>query len=86
MKISNIFQTTNIFQSNIKQKSEKKSNIKKTDNLNLSSEALNFQNVMKSVKNAPDIREDKVKAISEKIKNGTYFVSSEQIAEKILES
>lgn len=86
MKISSIFQTTNIFQNNIKQKNEKKVIEKKADNLNISSKALDFQTAMKAINNSPDVRQNKINSISKKISDGTYFVSSEQIANKILEN
>ena len=39
---------------------------------------------MNAVKNAPDIRMDKVNEISAKIERGEYNVSGEDIAAKIL--
>ena len=86
MKISNIFQATNIFQKNVKQKNEKKIIEKKKDNINISSKALDFQTAMKAVNNSPNVRQEKIDAITKKINEGTYFISSEQIANKILEN
>lgn len=41
--------------------------------------------VKSAVKDAPDIRREKVEAIREKIEKGEYHVSSEKIAGKIIE-
>lgn len=86
MKISSIFQATNIFQNNIKQKNDKKIKDVKKDNLDISSKALDFQTAMKAINNSPNVRQDKIDYISKKISEGNYFVSSEQIASKILEN
>lgn len=45
-----------------------------------------LESLKKWIRSAPDIRYDKVELIKRKIKNGTYEVKSEKIAEKIIES
>jgi negative regulator of flagellin synthesis FlgM len=49
-------------------------------------EALAKSQAAKAVKEAPDIRAEKVEALKRKIDQGEYFVSSEDIAEKIINS
>ena len=84
MKISNILQVTNIYKNN-KVAKTKESSIKSTkDNLNISSAALDYQTALNAISKAPDIREEKVNNIIERINNGTYNISSEEIANKIL--
>lgn len=83
MKISNILQLTNIYKQNTTTKTKKEINKVKTDDLNLSSQALDFQTALNAVNKAPDIREDKVNDIIDRINKGTYNVSSEEIANKI---
>ncbi|OGO77296.1 MAG: flagellar biosynthesis anti-sigma factor FlgM [Clostridiales bacterium GWB2_37_7] len=59
----------------------------KKDQVQISKEAMDFQTVLKSVKqlnNLPDIREEVINPIKEKMDNGTYKVDSKSIAEKIL--
>lgn len=78
------------------QKVEAKKSIQKTnkleskrDELEISKEALDFQSVIKSLKLAkeiPDIREEVVSPIKEKLEKGTYEVDSKSIAEKMLVS
>lgn len=84
MKISNILQVSNIYKNNTKLKNKKSLESTKMDNLNLSSEALDYQKILTAVNKAPNIREDKINDIMERINNGTYKISSEEIAEKIL--
>lgn len=84
MKISNILQVSNIYKNNTKWKNKKSLESTKMDNLNLSSEALDYQKILTAVNKAPNIREDKINDIMERINNGTYKISSEKTAEKIL--
>ena len=52
----------------------------------ISSKAKDIQKATEAVNAAPDIRVEKVDRIKEQILNGNYSVSSEQLAEKILEN
>ncbi|SDZ32985.1 anti-sigma-28 factor, FlgM family [Proteiniborus ethanoligenes] len=56
----------------------------KNDELSLSSTAKDYQIAMNALKNTPDIRKEKVEAIKEQIRTGTYVIDSGKIAEKIL--
>ena len=59
----------------------------KKDQVQISKEAMDFQTVLKSVKqlnNLPDVREDIISPIKEKLDNGSYSVDSKSLAEKIL--
>jgi negative regulator of flagellin synthesis FlgM len=59
----------------------------KKDQVQISKEAMDLQTVLKSVKqlnNLPDIREDIIGPIKEKLDNGSYSVDSKSLAEKIL--
>ncbi|MFZ5353333.1 MAG: flagellar biosynthesis anti-sigma factor FlgM [Bacillota bacterium] len=61
----------------------------KRDELQISKEAMDFQTVMKSVKLAkelPDVREDVIAPIKEKIDKDIYEVDGKSIAEKMLTS
>ena len=40
---------------------------------------------MKALRDVPDIRRDKVEALSERIEKGEYSVSSEDVAARIME-
>lgn len=55
------------------------------DELTLSGSAKDFSVVMKALRDVPDIRRDKVEALSERIEKGEYSVSSEDVAARIME-
>lgn len=55
------------------------------DSITISPQAKDFQMALKAITNAPDIRTDKVEEISRAISSGTYNVSKEDVAEKILQ-
>jgi len=54
--------------------------------VSISNQAKDFQTAMKALKEIPDIRKDKVEELARKIESGTYKVSEEDIADKILKS
>lgn len=56
----------------------------KRDELVLSDRAREIQLAMKAAKDAPDIREERVQAIREQLKDGTYSVSAEDVARAML--
>lgn len=73
---------------------KKKNSLKKsesTDSVNISSEAKNMaetNKILEIVKNAPDVRADKVKEIKAKINNPDYInkMVAESLADKIIEA
>lgn len=69
-------------------KASKTSGIKgvsKGDKIELSHEARDLQVALQTVKQVPDIREDKVGEIKAKISTGAYNVSAKEVADKIAE-
>lgn len=56
----------------------------KKDVLSISNEAKDFQTVLKALKDAPDIREDKVRDIMRSMGSGSYNVSGRDVANKII--
>ncbi len=61
-------------------------NVQKKDEFVLSSEGQSFSELLGKLKNIPDVRQDRVSELSEKIQNGSYNVSAMDIASKILAS
>ena len=57
-----------------------------TEQIAISSNGKDIQRATEAVKASPDIRIEKVDRIKEQIANGSYSVSSEQLAKKILEN
>lgn len=62
---------------------EPKKNIA-TDKIEISSQARDMQIAFQAINNTPDIREEKVRAIIEKIQSGNYEVNSTAIAKKMM--
>jgi len=58
----------------------------KKDVVSISSEAKDFQTVLKTLKEVPDIRVDKINEVSEKFESGSYNVSGRDVADKIVKS
>jgi negative regulator of flagellin synthesis FlgM len=58
----------------------------KKDVVSISSEAKDFQSVLKAVRDVSDIRTEKVNEFSEKYEAGKYNVNGRDIADKIIKS
>ncbi|MZP29480.1 flagellar biosynthesis anti-sigma factor FlgM [Heliobacterium undosum] len=54
------------------------------DSLNVSDEARLLQASLKAVREAPEVRAERIAALGEAVRSGTYHVTGEQIAEKML--
>lgn len=86
MKIfnSHIQKAYKIYSKNDYNKSINKiSKTNKKDEIQLSSKALEFQYALKAFKEVPEVREEKVKEIQDRIKNGTYEVDVRKIVDNI---
>jgi negative regulator of flagellin synthesis FlgM len=55
------------------------------DTLEISSHSRELARARQAVEDAPDVRADKVAEIKQRLKDGTYSVSPEQLARKLLE-
>lgn len=89
MKIwGNIPKVTGIYSSN--GRVDNAANVKKLsskkDELSISGTAKDYSVVMKALKQIPDVRQDKVDEISQKMESGNYFVDSHDIVDKIISS
>ena len=56
----------------------------KSDQVSISNEAKEIQNIKETLEDKPEIRQEKVDQIKNQIQNGTYQVDSQKIAEKII--
>ncbi|HZK57322.1 MAG TPA: flagellar biosynthesis anti-sigma factor FlgM [Clostridia bacterium] len=90
MKIFNNSNINKIIQVYGKTKTKKVDNTENVeapkDELQLSNKAKEYQIAMKAFKNLPEIREDLVNELKDKIQQGTYNVTGGEIADKIIES
>ncbi len=84
-QVQNILKTySKQFSNNRLNKAEPAKSVSRKDNLVISSESKIKQKVMQSIKQSDDIRLDKVNEFREKVSTGTYTVSDEEVAEKMI--
>ena len=60
--------------------------VQKDDKLEISQAGKDINVAKKAIKASPDVREDKIEAIKKQMAEGTYSVSTEALADKILNS
>ena len=60
--------------------------VKSADSVTLSDDAKTLAAAREAVKAAPDVRDDKVSEIKQKVSDGTYSVSAKVLARKMLDS
>lgn len=84
MRIEAYTQVQKLYQSQKVNKSQKTSAVAQTDQLQISSIGKDFQVAKTAVAESPDVREELVSSIKTKIQNGTYEVSNESFAEKLI--
>ena len=63
---------------------EKPDSTRKKDEVILSSEAQGFGQILNKLSTMSEVREDRVKVLSEQVSSGSYKVTSKEIAEKML--
>lgn len=85
MRIDAYNQIGQIYKANNKGKVQAANKTKKSDQLEISSFGRDLQIAKQAVKESPDVREDRVKELKAKIDNGTYEVSNEAFADKLME-
>jgi negative regulator of flagellin synthesis FlgM len=56
----------------------------KKDEVILSTQAQEFGQIYQAIKAMPEVREDKVRELSERIAQGNYSVDAKEVAEKML--
>lgn len=66
------------------EKTDGVSGTQRADEVTISREALSAQQVQKYMQEIPDVRTERVLELQERIQSGTYDVSGEDIAEKII--
>jgi len=67
-----------------KTKENESTRLKRKDEINISDEAKEIQSLMKKLKDMPEVRQEKINEIKEKINSGNYEIDPEKIAEKML--
>lgn len=84
MRIEAYTQVQQIYNNRKTNKAQKASNVSFSDQLELSSMGKDMQVAKQAVQNSPDVREDLVAKYKAQIQDGTYQVSSESFADKLI--
>lgn len=84
MRIEAYTQVQQIYNAHKTNKAQKASNVSFSDQLELSSMGKDMQVAKQAVQNSPDVREDLVAKYKAQIQDGTYHVSSESFADKLI--
>ena len=63
---------------------QKTNNVSRTDQVQISSLGKDIQTLKQAVANAPDVRENITAPIKAKVQNGTYDVSTDDFASKLM--
>ena len=84
MRIEAYTQVQQIYNTSKTNKAQKASNVSFSDQLELSSMGKDMQVAKQAVQNSPDVREDLVAKYTAQIQTGTYQVSSESFADKLI--
>ena len=84
MRIDALNQISQVYGTNEKRKISYASRVSERDNLEISSFGKALQTAKQAVAKASDIREDKVNDLKKQFANGTYHVTAEELADKLL--
>ena len=84
MRIDAMNKVSQLYQMNSTKNVVKKEKATQKDRVEISRIGMEFQIAKQAVQTAPDVDEERVQAIKEQMKNGTYQVSMEDLAEKLL--
>lgn len=86
MRIEAYTPVQQLYNTNNTNKSQKTSKTSFSDQVQISSMGKDIQTAKQAVADTPDIREDIVAPIKASIQNGTYDVSGDSFADKLLEN
>lgn len=86
MRVDAYNQITQMYQAAKAKPVTAKGKVSSTDVFEISQTGKDLQVLKQAVKAAPDVREDKVNMIKEQLASGTYNVSAEEFADKIVNS
>lgn len=67
-------------------RTQSKAATKASDKMEFSQEGKSVLTALQTVKSLPEVRPERVAALKEAVKSGTYSVSSDAVAEKLIDS
>lgn len=86
MKVTRVSQILDIYSSNQTRKAERTGKSDRKDVFSLSKEGKDFQIALNALSQVPEIREEKVQDIKQRIQSGNYNINVQELADKIVES
>lgn len=86
MRIEAYTQVQQIYKTSTTKAGAAKKNISQSDQLELSSKGKDYQTAKQAVAAADDVREERIAPLKKSIQTGTYQVSAESFADKLLEN
>lgn len=87
MRINNsqkVQQVLKAYDKNVSKVKKKEESTFKSDKIEISESAKDFQVAMKALEDTPETREEKIAALKKKIADGNYRPSAQDIAKKML--
>ena len=82
--LNNINKVAEVYSESLKiKRTSKLEKVSKVDEATFSSEGSLIQKAMRELNKLPDIREDKVAEVQNRLKTGSYNISGEEIVQKI---
>lgn len=86
MRVDALSKVSQLYQNSNMKKTMKEDTANKPDLFEMSQTAKDYKVAKQAVSEAPDIREDRVNDIKNRMVAGTYNINSEEVADKLVES
>ncbi|NLK73798.1 MAG: flagellar biosynthesis anti-sigma factor FlgM [Clostridiales bacterium] len=84
MRIDALNKVSQLYKASSTQNTTKVKASSYSDKVEISSEGKAYHNVKQVLNQVPDIRADKVNELKQKIQSGTYNISAEEVADKMI--
>ncbi len=86
MRVDAYNKVSQLYQTNIANKTTKTKSTSSTDQVEISRIGKDYQLAKQAVANTADVRTDKVNDIKKRMEAGTYNISAEEVANKLVDS
>lgn len=86
MRIDAFNKVNKLYQSNMIKSTTNVKGTSYSDKLEISQTGKDYQIAKQALKSIPDVREDRVKEIKERMASGTYNVSAEEVVNKLVDN
>ena len=83
MRVDAYMQVNQVYQANKAKRSAKSANGSASDTVEISDFGKDYQIAKQAAASSPDVREDKVEEFKNKLADGTYQVSAQDVADRL---